>query len=173
MSMEKIQKYLMLASTAIQKMDLKDLPKILESLSEAEFIYTIGNGGSAATAQHFALDLFKAAKLNATFLASSVPMLTAYANDDGYESIFSSQLRYARRTDVLVAISCSGNSLNVVRAIRQAKEFGLTTIGFTGNEGGKLAESVDYIVKVPYEDIKVQEDAHLALCHAITKALEK
>lgn len=173
MSMEKISRYLMLASTAIQKMDLKDLPRILEVLSESDKIYVIGNGGSAATAQHFALDLFKAAKLNATFLAGDIPMLTAYANDDGYESIFSSQLRYAKRTDALVAISCSGNSLNVVRAVRLAKEFGVTTIGFTGDDGGKLAEEAAYVVKVPYEDIKIQEDAHMALCHAITKALEK
>lgn len=171
--MEKIQKYLMLVSTAIQKMDLRDIPNILEALTEAETIYVIGNGGSAATAQHFALDLYKAAKLNARSLVSDIPTITAYANDDGYDSVFSSQLRYARRSDVLVAISCSGNSLNVLRAVRQAKEFGLITIGFTGDDGGKLAEVVDYLVKVPFEDIKIQEDAHVALCHAVTKALEK
>lgn len=173
MSVDNIRKYLMLSSTAIQKMDLDDIDQIVIDLGMAEKIYVVGNGGSASTAEHFALDLFKAAKLNATCLNSSIPKITAYANDDGYESIFSSQLRYVTRNDVLVAISCSGNSLNVIRAVRQAKEFGLRTICFTGNDGGKLAEIADLVVKVPFEDIKIQEDAHLALCHAITQALEK
>jgi len=173
MSMEKIRKYLMLSSTAIQKMDLADLSKIVEDLSEAELIFTIGNGGSATTAMHFALDLFKAGKLNAMCLNSDIAKLTAYGNDDGYESVFSSQLRLASRHDVLVAISCSGDSLNIVRAVRQAKEFGLITIAFTGDDGGKLAEIAERVVKVPFENIKIQEDAHLALCHSITQALEK
>lgn len=70
--------------------------------------------------------------------------------------------------DVVIGISCSGNSLNVIRAIRHAKEFRAMTIGFTGDLGGKLAEEADLVVKVPYDDIRIQEDAHMALCHAIT-----
>ena len=171
--MDKIHKYLMLSSSAIQKMDLKDLDKILEVLMNAGTIYTMGNGGSAATALHFALDLHKAAGRNAVCLNGNMPLISAYANDDGYESIFSAQLKNAGPFDAIIGISCSGNSLNVVRAIRQAKETKMFTIGFTGSDGGKLADEADYVVKVPYEDIKVQEDAHMALCHAITAALEK
>lgn len=168
-----ISKYLMLSSSAIQRMILDEINEIVQVLAEANKIYTMGNGGSAATALHFALDLHKAAGRDAICLNGNMPLVSAYANDDGYESIFSSQLRKVSRMDVIVGISCSGNSLNVVRAIRQAKELGMITIGFTGDDGGKLAEEVDFVVKVPYEDIKIQEDAHMALCHAITAALEK
>lgn len=168
-----ISKYLMLASSAIQKMDITDIDKIIKVLKESQIVYTVGNGGSAATALHFALDLFKAANRDAICLNGNMPLVSAYANDDGYDSIFSSQLRYATRLDTLVAISCSGNSLNVVRAIRQAKENGMVTVGFTGDDGGKLAEEADFVIKVPVEDIKIQEDSHMALCHAITQALEK
>lgn len=163
-----ISRYLMLSSSAIQRMELKDMDKILQAISEADTIYTMGNGGSAATALHFALDLHKAAKKNAICLNGNMPLVSAYANDDGYESIFSSQLRKIGRLDVVIGISCSGNSLNVIRAIRHAKEFRALTIGFTGDDGGKLAEEADLVVKVPYDDIRIQEDAHLVLCHAIT-----
>jgi len=169
----RVSRYLMLVSSAIQKTIMKDIDNIVDVLSEADKIYTIGNGGSAATALHFALDLHKAAGKNAMCLASNIPLLTAYANDDGYESIFASQLKNAGRKDALVAFSCSGNSLNVVRAIRFAKELKMTTIGFTGDVGGILADEVDYVIKVPYGDIKIQEDVHLAFSHAITGYLEK
>ena len=87
---------------------------------------------------------------------------------------FAAQLKNAERFDVLIAISCSGNSPNILRAVRYAKDFSkMAVIGFTGDDGGKLAEEAEYLVKVPSPDIKVQEDAHLALCHAITMALEK
>ena len=128
----------------------------------------MGNGGSAATALHFANDLQKACGRNVICLNGNMSLLTAYSNDDGYESVFSSQLTMAGRMDALVAISCSGNSLNILRAVCQAKEvFKMATIGFTGNDGGKLAEEADYVIKVPYEGYEVQEDAHMALCHAI------
>jgi len=164
----------MMSSVAIQKMDLKDIGNILEILSGAKKIYIMGNGGSAATALHFALDLNKAAGLNAVCLNGNPALISAFANDDGYESIFASQLERAERFDVLVAISCSGNSQNVLRAVRYAKDFSkMPVIGFTGDEGGKLAEEAEFLVKVPNPDIKIQEDAHLALCHAITQSLEK
>lgn len=169
-----VLKYLMMTSTAIQKMELEDINEIVEVLRNAETIYIAGNGGSAANALHMALDLRKCANLNTICLNGNNPIITAYANDDGYESIFVNQLNHASRRDVFVGISCSGNSLNILRAIRKAKEvFKMPTIGFTGNEGGKLAEEADYIVKVPFEYIRVHEDAHSALLHAITLALEK
>ena len=89
----------MMSSTAIQKMDLKDIGNILDILSEAKKIYTMGNGGSAATALHLALDLRKAAGLNAVCLNGNMPLISAYANDDGYESVFASQLENAERFD--------------------------------------------------------------------------
>ena len=163
-----VSRYLMLSSSAIQKTELKDIQKIIDTIANAETIYIMGNGGSAAMALHFALDLHKAAGKNAICLNGNMPLVSAYANDDGYESIFSSQLGRISRLDVVIGISCSGNSLNVIRAIRHAKEFRAMTIGFTGDNGGKLAEEADLVVKVPYSDIRIQEDAHMVLCHAIT-----
>lgn len=161
----------MLSSTAIQKMDLENIEEIIDVLQEARTIFVMGNGGSAATALHFTNDLHKMAGLDAICLNSNMAVFSAYANDEGYESVFANQIK-GDQFDVAVCISCSGNSLNVIKAVRHAKEMcGMTTIGFTGEKGGKLAEEADLVIKVPFEDMKVQEDAHLALCHGIIQMM--
>jgi D-sedoheptulose 7-phosphate isomerase len=142
--------------------------------------YLIGNGGSAATASHMMADLTKctivpgATRFRAISLADNVPTMTAFANDDSFESIFVEPLRaLLRSSDVLVAISGSGNSPNVLRAVEYAASIGATTIGLCGEHGGRLATLADVVVTVPAARIGQQEDGHLVLNHTIALALQE
>ncbi|HEX8966496.1 MAG TPA: SIS domain-containing protein, partial [Chloroflexota bacterium] len=133
-------------------------------------VFVIGNGGSAATASHFANDLLKSGRgldgqrLRTFALTDSVPILTAVGNDLGYERVFSEQLAAnARAGDVLIALSGSGNSPNVLRGVELARQMGLTTIALGGFGGGRLAGMVDLAVVVPGSRIQVVEDAHSAI----------
>jgi D-sedoheptulose 7-phosphate isomerase len=141
-------------------------------------IHILGNGGSAATASHFACDLAKNAsprqgpKVRALALTDSVPLLTALANDDGYESVFAEQLSiHARPGDIVIVISGSGNSRNILAALDCAHSLRLTTIGLLGFEGGRAAALVDEAIIVPASCIQVVEDAHSLLSHAISVAV--
>jgi D-sedoheptulose 7-phosphate isomerase len=142
--------------------------------------YLIGNGGSAATASHMMADLTKctlvpgAARFRAIALTDNVPTMTAFANDDGYEQIFVEPLRgLLRPEDVLIAISGSGNSPNVLRAVEHAVAIGAATLGLCGENGGRLATLVDVAVRVPAARIGQQEDGHLILNHTIALALQE
>ena len=138
-------------------------------------VYFIGNGGSAATASHFANDIaFGTRTHNPPFrimsLCDNQAVITAIANDDGYEKIFSSQLEVLLKSDdVVVAISASGNSTNLINAIDTAKKIGALTVGLTAFDGGKLKKLVDLSVHVPTEkgEYGPAEDAHMALDHLI------
>jgi D-sedoheptulose 7-phosphate isomerase len=143
-------------------------------------IYLAGNGGSAATASHWTNDLGKAARrggrppIRVMNLSDNVPWMTALANDEGYERVFSGQLEnFAQAGDVLVAISASGNSPNVLRAADLARARGLTTIGLVGFEGGQLRGMVDECVWVqtPLGAYGLVEDVHAAICHILTDSL--
>lgn len=141
-------------------------------------VFIVGNGGSAATASHFANDLIKSSRspdgraLRAQALTDAVPVLTAIANDASYERVFAEQLAvYARAGDVLMAFSGSGNSPNVLRSVELARSMGLYTIGLTGFGGGRLARIVDLAIVVPGSRIQIVEDAHSAICHAISVGL--
>lgn len=140
-------------------------------------VFAAGNGGSAATASHFATDLAKLGSADAKSpfralaLSDNVSMLTALGNDDGYEAVFAEQLRrFARPGDVLMAFSTSGNSPNVVKAVEFARSAGMTTAALTGAAGGRLAELADHVVKVPDDHVGRVEDAHLILAHMICYA---
>jgi D-sedoheptulose 7-phosphate isomerase len=145
----------------------------------------MGNGGSAAMASHFACDLgkgtvqegkphFKVISLN-----DNVPLLTAYANDFGYETVFAEPLAsLAEPGDVAIAISSSGNSPNVLRAMDVARELGLTTIGITGFEGGRLKKKVDVCVIVPADSqhpdgMQHAEDGQWVVLHVIFVAIRQ
>ena len=136
-------------------------------------IFVIGNGGSASTASHFALDLAKnpvhtldQRPPRCVSLTDNVAALTAWANDTSYDRVFEAQLMSIwRRGDVLVAISASGNSPNVVRAVRWANEHGGTTVGLLGRGGGECASLCHAPVVMPHMDYGHVETAHLALCH--------
>ena len=141
-------------------------------------IYTLGNGGSAATASHLALDLAKNVRrpgrpnLHLVALTDNVGLLTAWANDGHYHDVFAAQLEgVIRPIDLVVAISASGNSPNVLRAVRLAREAGATTFGVTGHAGGELKDAASDCVIVPSDSVQVIEDAHLAVVHALVCAL--
>jgi D-sedoheptulose 7-phosphate isomerase len=143
-------------------------------------VYIAGNGGSAATASHWATDLGKATKrsgrapIRVVSLADNTPWLTALANDDGYQEVFAGQLdNFAQPGDVLIVISASGSSPNVLRAVEVARARGVATIGLAGFDGGRLKSMVDVCVLVETEPGAYErvEDAHMVLCHVLTRSL--
>lgn len=141
-------------------------------------IFVIGNGGSAATASHFACDLAKGTRVDGRTsfrvvpLTDNAPLLTAWANDVSFEHVFAEQLApLVRRDDVLVAISASGNSANILAAARVARHAGATTIAFTGRSGGRLRHLADLVIGVPSDRIEQVEDAHLLVAHSLCVAL--
>ena len=155
---------------------------LLRSFDAERTIFLIGNGGSAANASHFAQDLAKGTapgleasrRLRVLSLADNVGFLTALANDVGYERVFEQQLRtLARPGDLLIAISGSGNSPNVLRAVAWAREAGLETLGVTGFDGGKLRGMVDHGVHVPCDDMGICETLHAAVFHCAMSGLRE
>jgi len=153
---------------------------ILDCTSNENSIWIIGNGGSASTAEHFETDLsfvrhqINALKIRASALTSNSALITAIANDIGFESIFSHQLlRKAIKGDLCIVISASGKSSNLIKAVKIAKQIGLRTIGLLGFDGGELAKQVDFsiIVKTEIGKYGPVEDVHLAICHAISENL--
>jgi D-sedoheptulose 7-phosphate isomerase len=162
----------------IDKIDLERVQQAIgwfeEARSEGKHIFVCGNGGSASTASHFACDMVKGASYNQPTrfrimaLTDSLPTLTAYSNDVSYECVFAEQLKnFAQPGDLLMAISGSGNSPNVLRAVEYAKSIGCRTIGLTGRDGGKLGAAVDLNVQVPVPHMGRIEDAHMIICHMI------
>jgi D-sedoheptulose 7-phosphate isomerase len=143
-------------------------------------VYLIGNGGSAATASHMMADLSRctivagAPRVRAIALTDNVATLTATANDTSFDLIFVEPLRgLLREGDLLIAISGSGNSPNVLRAVEYAYAIDVATVGLCGESGGRLATLVDVAVRVPAARIGQQEDGHLILNHAIALALQE
>lgn len=143
-------------------------------------IFIIGNGGSAATASHLALDLAKntivpgAPRLKAISLTDNVPLLTAWSNDTAFEHVFSEQLaNILEPGDVVIGISTSGNSQNVIHALCLAKELQAITVGLLGATGGQVKNIVDCYVLAPGRTIEQEEDAHLVLAHVITRHMRE
>ena len=141
-------------------------------------IFIIGNGGSAATASHMACDLGKNThssdypRTRVHALTDSTPFITAYGNDCGYESVFAEQLAaYIEPGDVLVAISASGNSANILNAVKLAHKQNVYTIGWSGYDGGELATMADLPLVVPCHNIEQIEDIHMMLSHMVTMGL--
>jgi D-sedoheptulose 7-phosphate isomerase len=143
-------------------------------------IFIMGNGGSAATASHFALDLAKntimagAPRLKAISLTDHVPLITAWSNDTAYEHIFAEQLaNMIEAGDVVIGISTSGNSPNVLNALKLAKKSGAFTVGLLGATGGRMKNAVDAYVLAPGQNIEQEEDAHLIVAHIITRHMRE
>lgn len=160
------------------------LQQVLCLLEQAYFerrrIFIMGNGGSASTASHFALDLAKntiaqgAPRLKAISLTDHVPLITAWSNDTAYEHVFSEQLaNMIEPGDVAIGISTSGNSPNVINALSLAKQVGAATIGLLGAQGGKMKDIVDAYVLAPGQNIEQEEDGHLILAHVITRHMRQ
>lgn len=153
---------------------------IIECSQRGGTVFFAGNGGSAASASHFATDFSHGIKLgerpliNTVSLTDNVALLTAISNDHGYENVFVNQMQSLfHKGDLLVAISASGNSPNVIKAVNLAKEKGGITIGLTGFDGGKLSEICDYVIHVETEKGKYGpvEDIHIVLDHMISSYL--
>lgn len=161
---------------ALNQVNLEDVDLATSWLKEARdadrHIFTCGNGGSASTASHFVCDILKGAsyqrekRFRILALTDSLATITAYSNDVDYDCVFAEQLRnFAGPGDVLIAISASGNSPNVIAAGEYARKVGCRTIGLTGRDGGKLGKIVDLNIQVPVQHMGRIEDAHLIICH--------
>jgi D-sedoheptulose 7-phosphate isomerase len=177
-----IKAYLDEMRTTLTKLPLETIEQIVQVLKSARAqkkqVFLFGNGGSAATASHLAVDLTKGTiapdkpRLRAIALTDNVPLISAWANDTSYEDIFSQQLQnQVEPGDVVIGISGSGRSPNVLKALKLAKSVGATTIGLTGFDGGKMKDLVDLCVMVPGNSIEQVEDVHLMLGHVISSCL--
>ena len=154
---------------------------IADSLQRGGKLLLCGNGGSAADCQHIAAEFtsilskeFLRPAMAAIALTTDTSFLTACANEFGFEGIFARQVEaLARPGDVLVGISTSGNSPNVIRAVVRARELGLRTVVLTGGAGGQLARGADVVIKVPSESTSHIQESHIAIGHVICAAVEQ
>ena len=161
----------------------KAVKLILEKIVNEKSIWVIGNGGSASTAEHFEIDMMYikqdnvGKKVKVTALTSNSAVMTAIANDIGYEHVFSTQLeRKAQSGDLCIIISASGNSKNLVEASKYCKNIGIQTLAILGFDGGELLKATDLALhfKTDYGQYGAVEDVHLSLCHQISHSvLEK
>lgn len=178
--------YLANLKTILDRLPLEPIEKIAEALERAHAerrqIFIIGNGGSAATASHMMNDLNKGTlghkgdapwgRFRVIALTDNVSLMTAWANDTDYNHIFSEPLKnLANAGDLLIAISASGNSPNILAACDAAKQLGLQIIGLTGFGGGKLAQMADIALVVPSNEYGPVEDVHMILDHILTSYL--
>lgn len=167
----------------LQNIDIQEIRDFVETLLDARernaTIFFIGNGGSASTCSHFANDLVVGTKtkkkhFRVLSLTDNNALLTAVGNDFGYSDIFSRQLRALGKSgDVVVAVSASGNSPNLLEALNVASDIGMNTVGITSFDGGKLKQSADKTLHVPTEprEYGPAEDAHLVLNHVVVAYL--
>jgi D-sedoheptulose 7-phosphate isomerase len=182
--MEAVSRYFSGVEQMLRAISLAHLERVLRLLEEAYLngrrIFIMGNGGSAATASHFALDLAKntivpgAPRLKAISLTDHVPLITAWSNDTAYEHIFAEQLaNLVEPGDVVIAISASGNSLNLINALRLAERSRAFTIGLLGAKGGKIKDMVNAYILAPGQNIEQEEDAHMIVAHLITRHMRE
>jgi D-sedoheptulose 7-phosphate isomerase len=152
---------------------------IVETYREGGKVLLAGNGGSAADAQHIAAELvsrfsFDRPALPAMALTTDTSILTAIGNDYGYESLFSRQLQAnARPGDVFIAISTSGNSANIVRALEAAAELDLVTVGLSGAGGGSMADLCRYCIRIPSNDTPRIQEGHITIGHILCASTEQ
>lgn len=174
--MAQIGEYLELEKKILESLPKEDINEVMNVLEDARLsgkrIYTCGNGGSASTASHMKGDFNRGISQNLDIkydmecLSDNTPMIMAIANDFSYDDIFVVPLKNKIKPgDVLLGLSGSGNSENVVRAFTYANEIGAHTIAFTGYDGGKLKKAAKYNIHVPVDNMQITEDIHLVLNH--------
>lgn len=177
-----IARYLQQVDAALRAIDARAVEDVIDELRDARArdatVFLFGNGGSAATASHFASDLAKGTarpgcqRFRVVALTDNVPLLTAWANDTDYGNVFVGQLEpLIRPGDLAIGISGSGSSQNVLRAAALARQRGARVIGLIGFDGGQLKALCDRAIVVPATRIEQVEDAHLVLEHAICTAI--
>ena len=153
--------------------------RCVESLTAGRKIIFCGNGGSAAQSQHLAAELvgryrINRPAMNALSLTVDTSNLTAIGNDYGYDAVFSRQLEgVGQRGDVLIGLSTSGNSVNVLRAFEQARAMGICTVAFVGSSGGRMAECADIALCVPADTSAHIQELHITLGHLVCDLIEK
>jgi D-sedoheptulose 7-phosphate isomerase len=165
----------------VSKKDISQLMNILlNAKEESKTVFVMGNGGSASTASHFCCDFNKGISFGQekmfkfTCLNDNVPTMMAYANDLGYDEIFVGPLRnFLQKGDLVIGISGSGNSNNIVKALEYANSIGAFTIGLTGYSGGKVKKICQHNVHIPIDDMQIAEDLHMVLDHCIMSILQK
>lgn len=177
-----IETYLSTLKGTLDSLNRDEISRFAEVLEDAyrrgATIFVCGNGGSASTASHFACDINKGVSygLESRFkvlpLTDNLATIMAYANDTSYDLIFVEQLKnFIREGDVVVGISGSGNSRNVLLAIEHAKSQGNATVGLTGYAGGRLKAISDISVNANINDMQISEDVHFIICHLMMKLM--
>jgi D-sedoheptulose 7-phosphate isomerase len=180
-----IEKYFQDLSTLIPQLPYAAISRIvsilLQAFEEHRMVFVFGHGGSAASASHMMCDLNKGThdvsahqRPRVMSLTDNVSLISAWANDFGYERIFSEQLKtFVRPRDVAFAISTSGDSSNVLLALETAREYGALTLGLAGCEGGRMLGLCDVCAVVPSDNVQIVEDLHHAMMHSIFTAVRK
>ncbi|MBV7529005.1 SIS domain-containing protein [Chitinophaga sp. sic0106] len=178
-----IANYLTELQNTLRNLDQSEILEVAEILKNArdtgKQIFIFGNGGSGSTATHFACDINKGVSYNrdkrfkVICLNDNIPTMLAYSNDVGYDVVFSEQLKnFIEEGDVVIGISGSGNSKNIIKAMETAKESKAITIGITGFSGGKLKEMADYSLNAGVNDMQLSEDVHMIWVHIMMKCFE-
>lgn len=168
----------MLANNPLQDQLANTAQACIDCLKNQGRILIAGNGGSAADAQHIAGELvsrfaFERPGLPVLALTTDTSVLTAIGNDDGYEAIFSRQLQaHGRPGDVFIAYSTSGRSRNILRALESAKQNGISTVGFTGENAGDMREWCDYLIEIPSTETPKIQEGHLVVGHILCGIIE-
>lgn len=181
---QQISQYILDLKHTLDLLSLDLIDQAIGKLHEARLngrqIFIMGNGGSASTASHFVCDLSKNTRqpgwphFKVIGLTDNMPSFSAFANDEGYASVFAQQLApFIQADDIVIGISASGNSPNVLEGMALANEAGAFTIGFTGFSGGRLSAMVDLDLHVDSDCIEHVEDIHLMLEHLIVSALRQ
>lgn len=175
--------YFLNLQKVVNLIDLDKLTSFIEKIATFsqtdKTIFIAGNGGSASTASHMACDLGKTVlvdrlvdkqyRLRVVSLTDNIPLITAIANDYGYEYIFSEQLKsFGRKGDMLIVLTGSGNSPNIIQAVLTAKSLGITTFGLLGFGGGKVKNILDDNLIIDSDSYGLVEDVHLVISHLIT-----
>jgi phosphoheptose isomerase len=174
--------YINQKNNLLHKIDFNELDKIINLLKKCfrnnKILYTCGNGGSSSLADHFTCDFIKQTnnqtdlKIKSISLTSNFSLISAIANDISYDKIFSFQIeKLCKKDDVLFLFSVSGNSPNLIEAIKTAKKIGLKTVSFTGFNGGKLSKISNYNINFPIANFGIAEDCHISIMHYLSQYL--
>ena len=181
--MNSFDEYFGAVNLAAARVNRDSLEQAFRAIDGCARLYIMGNGGSAASADHWVCDYMKGINedtnkhgiltVKALSLASNGPLVTAVANDMGYEHVFAKQLQYYRCQygDVVLAMSASGNSKNIVNGLLKASQLGATTVALTGFTGGEAANIADIIVHIPSFNYGVVEDCHMMILHAMSQRI--
>jgi D-sedoheptulose 7-phosphate isomerase len=177
-----IEEYIEKLSSVLNNMDLAQIERFVQILNDArdndKFIYVFGNGGSGSAASHLVSDLNKGCaysrekRFKVICLNDNMPVIAAYANDVSYDDVFCEQLRnYLKPEDIVIGISGSGNSLNILKAIEYANSINAFTIGVCGFDGGKLKHIAKHAVHINIDDMQITEDIEVVINHILMKVL--